>query len=85
MLLLGKLLWLFLKDKPIRIGYDMNAREELIRSYNEKEISLSESMEKEKRMTKNLKMEIKGKKERIWSNMKELKRILFLALKNYAR
>jgi len=43
----------------------MNAREELIRSYNEKEISLSESMEKEKRMTKNLKMEIKGKKERI--------------------
>ena len=47
-------------DKPIRIGYDMNAREELIRSYNEKEISLSESMEKEKRLTKNLKMEIKG-------------------------
>lgn len=37
----------------------MNAREELIRSYNEKEVSLSETLEKEKRLTKNHKMEIK--------------------------
>lgn len=52
-------LW-WIKDKPIRIGYDMNAREELIRSYNEKEISLTENLEKDKRLSKNLKMEIKG-------------------------
>ncbi|EAS00321.3 kinesin motor catalytic domain protein (macronuclear) [Tetrahymena thermophila SB210] len=49
-------------DKPIRIGYDMNAREELIRSYNEKEIQLSEQLEKEKRLNKNLKMEIRSLK-----------------------
>lgn len=48
-------------DKPIRIGYDMSAREELIRSYNEKEIYLSESLEKEKRLNKNFKMEIRCK------------------------
>jgi len=74
-------------DKPIRIGYDMNAREELIRSYNEKEISLSESMEKEKRLTKNLKMEIKGKVNNLHELFRRMVRLIifFLALKNYAR
>lgn len=40
----------------------MNAREELIRSYNEKEIGLSEMLDREKRLTKNFKMEIKCKR-----------------------
>ena len=41
----------------MKLGYDMNAREELIRSYNEKEILLNETIEKEKGGVKNLKME----------------------------
>lgn len=36
-------------DKPTRIGYDLNAREELIRTYTEKEIELNERLEREKR------------------------------------
>ena len=44
----------------MKLGYDMNAREELIRSYNEKEIYLNETIEKEKGNEKNLKMEIRG-------------------------
>lgn len=39
-------------DKVSRIGYDFNAREDLIRTYTEKEIDLNERLEKEK---KNLK------------------------------
>jgi hypothetical protein len=78
--------YLFVSDKPVRIGYDMNAREELIRSYNEKEISLSESLEKDRRLSKNLKMEIKCK----WLQINLVIIIVnhfFLckALKNYAR
>lgn len=38
----------------------MNAREELIRSYNEKEINLNETIEKEKGVTKNLRMELRA-------------------------
>lgn len=41
-------------DKPQRIGYDLNAREELIRTYTEKEIELTERLEKERRSIKNL-------------------------------
>ena len=44
----------------MKLGYDMNAREELIRSYNEKEILLNETIEKEKATVKNNKMEMKG-------------------------
>ena len=44
----------------MKLGYDMNAREELIRSYNEKEILLNETIEKEKSNTKNTKMEMRG-------------------------
>jgi hypothetical protein len=40
------------KDKVSRIGYDFNAREDLIRTYTEKEIDLNERLEREK---KNLK------------------------------
>lgn len=32
-------------EKPTRIGYDMSAREELIRTYTEKEIELNEKLE----------------------------------------
>lgn len=39
-------------DKVSRIGYDFNAREDLIRTYTEKEIDLNERLEREK---KNLK------------------------------
>jgi len=38
----------------------MNAREELLRSYNEKEIELSDKIGTEKNINKNLRMEIKG-------------------------
>lgn len=44
----------------MKLGYDMNAREELIRSYNEKEIILNETIEKEKGNAKSLKMEMRG-------------------------
>lgn len=44
----------------MKLGYDMNAREELIRSYNEKEILLNETIEKERNNNKNLKMEMRG-------------------------
>jgi regulator of replication initiation timing len=33
--------------KPVRMGYDLNAREELIRTYTEKEISLNEKLEQQ--------------------------------------
>lgn len=42
----------FLIDKPVRVGYDLNAREELIRTYTEKEIELTERLEKERRNAK---------------------------------
>lgn len=41
------------QDKPpLRMGYDLNAREELIRTYTEKEIELNERLEKEKKQVK---------------------------------
>lgn len=42
----------------MRVGYDMNAREELIRTYTEKEIELTDKFDKQKRLVRNLKMEI---------------------------
>ncbi|EGR27555.1 kinesin-like protein, putative [Ichthyophthirius multifiliis] len=51
------------KSQSVRIGYDMNAREELIRSYNEKETSLTQALEKEKKVSKNLRIEIKALKK----------------------
>lgn len=44
----------------MRLGYDMNAREELIRSYNEKEIQLNETIEKERLNSKNVRTELRG-------------------------
>ena len=32
----------------MRLGFNMNAREELIRTYNEKEIDLNEKIERER-------------------------------------
>lgn len=52
--------FLFLEKVNMKLGYDMNAREELIRSYNEKEILLNETIEKEKNNAKNQKMEMRG-------------------------
>ena len=43
------------KDKPLRSGYDLNSREELIRTYTEKEIELVERLENERKMGKILK------------------------------
>lgn len=48
------------KDKPTRVGYDLNAREELIRTYTEKEIELNERLEREKRSYKILQQEKLG-------------------------
>ena len=45
---------------PGRIGYDLNAREELIRTYTEKEIELKEKLDHNKTVLKQLKMENKG-------------------------
>jgi len=39
-------------DKASRIGYDFNAREDLIRTYTEKEIELNEKIEREKKNSK---------------------------------
>lgn len=39
-------------DKATRIGYDLNAREELIRTYTEKEIDLNEKLERERKVVK---------------------------------
>lgn len=51
----------FSLDKgPGRIGYDLNAREELIRTYTEKEIDLKEKVDSSRQNIKNLKMENKG-------------------------
>ena len=44
----------------LKFGYDMNAREEIIRTYNEKEVDLSERIEKERATVKQLKMELRG-------------------------
>ncbi len=47
---------------PGRIGYDLNAREELIRTYTEKEIELKEKLDHNKTVMKQLKMENKALK-----------------------
>lgn len=47
-------------DKPVRVGYDLNARQELLRTYTEKEVELSERLDKERKSNKNMKMEILG-------------------------
>jgi len=47
---------------PGRIGYDLNAREELIRTYTEKEIDLKEKLDHNKTVLKQLKMENKALK-----------------------
>ena len=44
----------------LKLGYDMNAREELLRNYNEKEIELNEKLEKEKLVNKNVRTEVRG-------------------------
>lgn len=44
-----------------RIGYDLNAREELIRTYTEKEIDLKEKADNSKQHLKALRMENRGK------------------------
>jgi len=44
-----------------RIGYDLNAREELIRTYTEKEIELKEKNDQNRLTLKHLKMENRGK------------------------
>lgn len=49
----------------MRLGYDMNAREELIRSYNEKEIQLNETIEKERLNSKNVRTELRGNKKKL--------------------
>lgn len=49
-------------NKPIRMGYDLNAREELIRTYTEKEIDLNEKLEKERKLTRALRLEVRAVK-----------------------
>ena len=39
-------------EKPVRMGYDLNAREELIRTYTEREIDLNEKLEKQTKENK---------------------------------
>ena len=48
-------------NKPT-LGYDLNAREELIRTYTEKEVDLAEKQERAKHETKQLKLELKALK-----------------------
>ena len=47
-------------DKGNKVGYDLNAREDLIRTYTEKEVDLKEKLEKEKYQAKALRIENKG-------------------------
>ena len=35
-----------------RVGFDLNAREELVRTYTEKEVDLVEKLEKERKINK---------------------------------
>lgn len=42
------------------MGYDLNAREELIRTYTEKEIELKEKFDNTKQQHKQARMEIRG-------------------------
>ncbi|KRX05294.1 P-loop containing nucleoside triphosphate hydrolase [Pseudocohnilembus persalinus] len=49
-------------EKPTRIGYDMSAREELIRTYTEKEIELNEKLEQTKRQKSHISTELKALK-----------------------
>ncbi len=46
-----------------KIGYDLHAREELVRTYVEKEHDLSERLEKDKSMIKHLRMENRALKQ----------------------
>lgn len=39
-------------DKASRLGYDFNAREDLIRTYTEKEIELNEKLDRERKNSK---------------------------------
>jgi hypothetical protein len=68
----------------------MNAREEIIRTYNEKEVDLNERIEKERSGTKQLKMELRGGFINLFSDKVDLHELtnflyLTLGLKNYAR
>ncbi len=47
-------------NRPARNGYDLNAREELIRTYTEKEIELNEKLARERKVTAQLKLELRG-------------------------
>jgi cell division protein FtsB len=47
-------------DKPLRMGYDLNAREELIRTYTEKEIDLNERIARENKQSRQLKQEVQA-------------------------
>ncbi|CAD8184449.1 unnamed protein product [Paramecium octaurelia] len=46
-------------DKASRIGYDFNAREDLIRTYTEKEIELNERLEREKKNSKQASLQVR--------------------------
>ena len=46
-------------DKASRIGYDFNAREDLIRTYTEKEIDLNERLEREKKNLKQAQLQVR--------------------------
>lgn len=46
-----------------KIGYDLHAREELVRTYVEKEHDLSEKLEKDKALIKHLRMENRALKQ----------------------
>ena len=53
----------FMKPPTNRIGFDLNSREELIRTYTEKEINLTEKLEKDRLVIKNFKMEARALKQ----------------------
>lgn len=50
------------QEKQHRVGYDLNAREELIRTYTEKEIELNQKLETERRKSKEKEIELKALK-----------------------
>ncbi len=52
----------YIKGPTNRIGFDLNAREELIRTYTEKEIDITERLEKDRLIIKNFKMEARALK-----------------------
>lgn len=47
------------ESRPLRMGYDLNAREELIRTYTEKEIDLNEKLDRERKQLRQTRLEMR--------------------------